>query len=266
SGRVRVAWVLIDGIADVSIPELGRQTPLQHVPTPAFDAVASAGVSGLMDPVQAGLACGSDTAHLSMFGYDPRRYYRGRGAFESMGAGLDMAVGDIAFKCNFAILNRATGIVESRRADRRFEEAGPVLCAALNGLRIPGFPEHAVAVQYAHEHRCGVRVRGPGLTDAAESRETALLINAVSLAFTNALEAHPTNLARIAQGKASANCVLLRGCGARISVPAFAERHGWRGFMIAPTHIIRGIGISIGLDVVEAPGATGEYDSDLNSK
>jgi len=51
-----------------------------------------------MDPVQAGLACGSDTAHLSMFGYDPRLYYRGRGAFETMGAGLDMLPGDIAFK------------------------------------------------------------------------------------------------------------------------------------------------------------------------
>jgi hypothetical protein len=62
------------------------------------DAIAAAGVSGLMDPVQAGLACGSDTAHLSMFGYDPRQYYRGRGAFETMGAGLDMQPGDIAFK------------------------------------------------------------------------------------------------------------------------------------------------------------------------
>lgn len=40
-----------------------------------------------MDPVEPGLACGSDTAHLSLFGYDPRTYYRGRGAFESMGAG-----------------------------------------------------------------------------------------------------------------------------------------------------------------------------------
>ena len=47
------------------------------------------------------------------------RYYRGRGAFESMGAGLDMDVGDIAFKCNLACLNRSSGIVESRRADRR---------------------------------------------------------------------------------------------------------------------------------------------------
>ena len=33
-----------------------------------------AGLTGLMDPVEPGLACGSDTAHLSIFGYDPRRY------------------------------------------------------------------------------------------------------------------------------------------------------------------------------------------------
>lgn len=48
---------------------------------------AAAGLTGLMDPVEPGLACGSDTAHLALFGYDPRTYYRGRGAFESMGAG-----------------------------------------------------------------------------------------------------------------------------------------------------------------------------------
>lgn len=46
-----------------------------------------------MDPVEPGLACGSDTSHLSIFGYDPRTIYRGRGAFESMGAGLPMQPG-----------------------------------------------------------------------------------------------------------------------------------------------------------------------------
>lgn len=118
-----------------------------------------------MDPVEPGLACGSDTAHLSLFGYDPRTHYRGRGAFESMGAGLDMAPGDIAFKCNFATLDPASGVVLRRRADRRFEELGPLLCAALDGAALPSFPQHAVSVKYATEHRCGVVVRGAGLTD-----------------------------------------------------------------------------------------------------
>lgn len=70
----------------------------QAADIPNLDALAAAGVNGLMDPVETGLACGSDTAHLSLLGYNPRVYYRGRGAFESMGAGLPMAPGDIAFK------------------------------------------------------------------------------------------------------------------------------------------------------------------------
>lgn len=96
--RRRVAFVLIDGIGDVSLPRFRYKTPLQVAKVPNLDAIASAGVNGLMDPVEVGLACGSDTAHLSLLGYDPRIYYRGRGAFESMGAGLAMSPGDIAFK------------------------------------------------------------------------------------------------------------------------------------------------------------------------
>jgi len=94
----RVAFILIDGLGDVSLPRFQFQTTLQVANTPNLDAIASAGVNGLMDPVEAGLGCGSDTAHLSLLGYDPRVYYRGRGAFESMGAGLAMAPGNIAFK------------------------------------------------------------------------------------------------------------------------------------------------------------------------
>lgn len=94
----RVAFVLIDGLGDVSLPRFGYKTPLQIANVPNLDALASAGINGLMDPVEVGLACGSDTAHLSLLGYDPRVYYKGRGAFESMGAGLAMSPGDIAFK------------------------------------------------------------------------------------------------------------------------------------------------------------------------
>lgn len=96
--KKRVAFVLVDGLGDVSIPMFGLKTPLQAAKIPNLDAIASAGVNGLMDPVEVGLGCGSDTAHLSLLGYDPRVYYRGRGAFESMGAGLAMSPGDIAFK------------------------------------------------------------------------------------------------------------------------------------------------------------------------
>ncbi|CAL9014130.1 unnamed protein product [Prunus brigantina] len=284
----RVAFLLIDGVGDVSIPKFGFKTPLQAAKVPNLDAIASAGVNGLMDPVEVGLGCGSDTAHLSLLGYDPRVYYRGRGAFESMGAGLAMSPGDIAFKSNFATLDEKTGIVISRRADRHFEEEGPILCAALDGMKLPSFPEYEVRVRYATEHRCGVVVKGPNLsgnisgTDPLkdnrlllqaealdgtdEARHTAKVVNELSKEISRILVAHPLNAKRAAEGKNIANLVLLRGCGIRIEVPPFEKKHGLWPCMVAPTKIIAGLGLSLGIDILEAPGATGDYRTLLTSK
>lgn len=74
-----------------------------------------------MDPVEPGLACGSDTAHMNIFGYNPFEFYMGRGSFETMGSGLDMKGNEIGFKCNFAHMDPDTKIVTKRRVDRNFE-------------------------------------------------------------------------------------------------------------------------------------------------
>ncbi|GJP35993.1 hypothetical protein CLOM_g20534 [Closterium sp. NIES-68] len=288
SVTTRVAFILIDGIGDVAVPSLGGLTPLQAANTPNLDAIAAAGVNGLMDPVEPGLACGSDTAHLSLLGYNPRHHYRGRGAFESMGAGIPMQPGDIAFKSNFAVIDEATGVVVKRRADRHFEEEGPILCRHLDGLKIPGFPDYQVSIKYATEHRCGVVVRGPGLSDriggtdplkdgrplgvatplddTPEADLTARVVNALSDAIRAELRSHPINAQRAAQGKNVANVVLLRGCGIRIEVPAFKDKHGMRACMVAPTKIIAGLGLSLGIDILHVPAATGDYRTCLASK
>jgi 2,3-bisphosphoglycerate-independent phosphoglycerate mutase len=101
---------------------------------------------------------------MSIFGYDPLKLYDGRGSFESMGAGLDMNVGDIAFKSNFAYMNLETGIVERRRVDRTFADWGVPLCDSLNGLKVPGYPDHVIKCMHATEHRCGITICGPNLS------------------------------------------------------------------------------------------------------
>ena len=167
SKRVPILMVLIDGVADYQIKwDDGRvQTTLQRAQTPILDTLASQGFFGVHDPVQSGLACGSDTAHMSLFGYNPMKLYQGRGVFEALGAGQDIRVGDIAFKSNFAYMNTETQVVERRRVDRQFPNWGIPLCDALNGIPIPGYPEHSVEVMYATEHRCGVKVSGPRLSN-----------------------------------------------------------------------------------------------------
>ncbi|KAI9303370.1 2,3-bisphosphoglycerate-independent phosphoglycerate mutase-domain-containing protein [Cunninghamella echinulata] len=286
--KQKLLLLLIDGIGDVAVNELENKTPLQYAKTPWLDQIAANGINGLMDSVEPGLACGSDTAHMSILGYNPRQYYRGRGAFETMGAGLNMIPGDIAFKSNFAYMDRETGIVISRRADRHFEGLGPTLCDAIDGIKLPSFPNHTVAVKYATEHRCGVRVRGPGLTDTItgtdplkdgrllikcqptedneQSKMTSQEINELSDAFYEILSQHDINKDRIKNGKAPANCVLLRGCGSCIDIPSIEKLHGFKSFLIAPTCIIAGLGMTAGMDILQVEGATGDYHTDFNAK
>jgi 2,3-diphosphopglycerate-independent phosphoglycerate mutase len=219
---------------------------------------------------------------MSLFGYDPRQLYRGRGAYESMGAGLFMQPGDIAFKCNFATLDPETKIVLHRRADRRFDQEGPILCAALDNLQVPGYPEHTISVKYATEHRCGVVVRGPGLTDtisgtdplkdnlplqtplpldpvSTEAIHTAKVITAVDELIRSVLEHHPLNEERRKEGKYPANVVLLRGCGCRLALTPFSELHSMHACIASPTKIIAGLGMCAEMDVLDVSGTTGDY-------
>ena len=300
----RILWILLDGVGDVSTTAASR-TPLELARRPYLDAVARAGLNGLCDPCEPGLACGSDTAHMSMLGYDPRKWYRGRGAFESLGTGLDMGSGDIAFKCNFATLEEPScpagrredaadaeePVVLKRRCARDFAREGPILCAELDGMHIPGYGDrYEVRFKYATEHRCGVVVRGPGLSDKItgtdplkdglrllkcaaaipdddDAEETARVIDALSMEIRRRLAEHPLNRERREAGEAPANVLLLRGCGKKVDAPSFAEMHdGLRGCMIAPTKIIAGIGKTFDIDILPVEGATGDYHTRLSRK
>eukprot|EP00826_Nyctotherus_ovalis_P004929 TRINITY_DN11097_c0_g1_i1.p1 TRINITY_DN11097_c0_g1~~TRINITY_DN11097_c0_g1_i1.p1 ORF type:complete len:469 (+),score=131.99 TRINITY_DN11097_c0_g1_i1:112-1518(+) len=290
SPEFRVLYILVDGIADNGVKAYGMKTPLQHGDFQHFNALAAGGLNGLHDPVQSGLACGSDTAHMSMFSYDPFKLYNGRGAYESMGSGIQMDYNEIAFKCNFAYINDDTGNVERRRVDRDFTSWGLDLCKDLNGMQIPGYEkDYKVTVLHATEHRCGVKISGANLsceitgTDPIfdnkplrsakaikesnkDAVKTADIVNKLSEGIRARLRAHPINVKRKAEGKAYTNVVLLRGCGARLKVEGLKEKQGMKGFMIAPTAVIAGIGMTFGIDIKIAEGATGYYDSDYVSK
>eukprot|EP00760_Papus_ankaliazontas_P018772 PhM_4_TR17638/c0_g1_i1/m.44036 len=321
-----IALVILDGLGDFNkYSNSGRSdsddslvsnvvtdgtgvTPLQRAHTPTLDAMLrqetghgdgdANGVKrrdvyyGTYDPVRPGLACGSDTAHLNILGFPPHVHYAGRGCLEALGAGLPVETGDIAFKSNFAssVIDPETGkeTVVLRRVDRRFEVEGPILCAALDGMPIPGYPNHKILIKYATEHRCGVVVRGPGLTDTitgtdplkdgreivvcrpssgfeedTDAQFTSGVINAAHKAIQEALLAHPINTHdRVPNGKPPANTILFRGAGMRKTMPPFPMK----GFTIAPTCIISGLAKLIGLDVHVAPRATGDYHTDLTSK
>jgi len=80
------------------------------------------------------------------------------------------------------------------------------------------------------------------------------------------LKKDPINIARKEKGLPQANIVTLRGCGVKIEVKSFNERHNLNGWAVCPTAILNGLSQSIGLKTFKVPGATGDYHSNLLCK
>src|SRR2546428_9061180 len=102
----KILLVIFDGLGDRPLTELGHKTPLEATPKPNLDWFASNGVNGLVDPIAPGVAAGSDTSPLALFGYDPHEGYTGPGPLQAAGVGLDPQTGGIAFRRNFAPVDR----------------------------------------------------------------------------------------------------------------------------------------------------------------
>ena len=153
--------MIIDGMADRPLAELGNKTPLEAAETPNMDKMAKMGICGIMDPIKPGIRPGSDTSHISILGYDPYQVYTGRGPFEAAGVGVDVVAGDIAFRCNFSTADD-DGIITDRRAGR-IREGTDEISETINSIKLKEDVE--IIFKESTGHRAVLVLRGEGLSD-----------------------------------------------------------------------------------------------------
>ena len=106
-----------DGMADYPIEQFDHKTALQFAKTPHFDKLAVEGELGLVQTIPESLPPGSDTANLSVLGYDPLQYYTGRSPFEAASLGVNLALGDVSFRCNLVTLSAEEKYAEKTMTD-----------------------------------------------------------------------------------------------------------------------------------------------------
>ncbi len=275
--------MIIDGMADRPLEELGNKTPLEAAETPKMDHMSQLGINGIMDPIKPGIRAGSDTAHLSILGYDPYTVYTGRGPFEAAGVGINVMPGDIAFRCNFSTANEE-GIITDRRAGR-IREGTDQLADTLNSIELEEDVE--VIFKESTGHRAVLVLRGKGLSDqisdadpkhngkkfkkvfgldnSAEANTTATILNKFIEKSYELLKDHPVNIKRIENGDNPANIILPRGAGAVPEAEPFNDKYGIKSACIAETGLIQGIAKIVGMDVIEVEGATGGVDTNLDN-
>ena len=279
--------VVPDGSADNPIAELGGKTPLEAAKLPTMDMLASKGEIGTVRTVPEGISPGSDSANLSVMGYDPRRYLTGRSPLEAAAIGVDMLDTDISFRANFITIDPAGEenyedyIVRDHAAGDITTEECEELLKVINehfadenlyfhtgtGYR------HCMILKKEHPHahieyKC---VPPHDILDRhareylPKGKSADFLIDMMKESY-ELLKDHPINKARIAAGKNPANSLWIWGQGTRPELPNFGEKFGVKATVVSAVDLIRGIGTFAGMDVVDVEGADGTINTNYEGK
>lgn len=289
--RNKGLMIILDGLGDRSCADLGGYTPLEAAVTPNLDRLAHEGLTGLVDPLYAGVPVGTHTGTGVLLGLAPADAARlARGPVEAAGVGLDLHPGEVVLRCNFATLSRNGGglAIKDRRAGR-ISEGTDVLAQELRDLSLG---DGITGDLYpATHHRAVLRLRGAGLaagftdTDpgsahegrgvqSAEPRDpadaaalrTAEAVNFFVREAHARLVEHPLNRERQAKGLPPANGILTRSAGECTRLRNLVTHVGLDAAVVAGEHTVEGLGKLFGFQTVSRPGFTALPQTDLDGK
>lgn len=270
--------VLGDGMADEPIEALGGKTPLEYAKTPTMDLLAEKSEIGLAHTIPEGMKPGSDTANLSVLGYDPKRYYTGRSPLEALSIGVDMKADDIALRTNLVTLSEEDvpyaerTILDHSSGEISTEDAAILLDAVRAELEKDGYHFY-VGTSYRHlliwEKGSVVELTPPhdvlGQGIAPYLPSDPMLREMQEKSF-EILSKHPLNLERKKRGLNPANSCWFWGAGTRPALTSFEEKNHKKGAMISAVDLLKGIAVGAGMKNIEVEGANGQLHTNYEGK
>ncbi len=262
----KIVMLVVDGLGGAPHPETGL-SELETANLPNLDRLAKESSGGRTVPVLPGIAPGSGPGHLALFGYDPLKYFIGRGVLEALGIDAPLGDGDVAARGNFCTVDGA-GLLTDRRAGRIPTADSRPLCEMLATISVPGTE---LSVLPAQDHRFVLIMRGAGLSDnlsgtdpqrigAAPLPITALAPDAVGAA--DAANGFVSQAREMLSNRERANMLLLRGFSQLPSFPPMGAAYRLNPAAIAAYPMYRGLARVVGMEVVPT-GTT--FDDELDT-
>ena len=270
--------VLGDGMADEPLEALGGKTPLEYAKTPHMDRLSKLSEIGMVHTIPEGMKPGSDTANLSVLGYDPRKYYSGRSPLEALSIGVPMEDTDIALRCNIVTISEEDvpfeerTIIDHSSSEISTEDCAVLLKAVAEELADDTY-QFYVGTSYRHcliwkggkvmeltqPHDVLGQVIGQHLPEDGKLREMMRRSHDI-------LVDHPINIERKRQGLNPANCCWFWGAGTKPALTAFQEKTGKKGMMVSAVDLLKGIAVGAGMGVARVEGANGGLHTNYAGK
>lgn len=270
--------VLGDGMADEPIESLEGKTPLEYANTPLMDELASKGELGMVHTIPDGMSPGSDTANLSVLGYDPKIYYSGRSPLEALSIGAPMKDTDVVYRCNIVTLSDAEEVFEEKTIiDHSSSEIDTADAKILLEAVVKELKEEAYAFYAGTSYRhCMIWDKGQVLPMTQPhdilgqvigkylpEQESFLYMMKKSYEI---LKDHPINQERKAKGLNPANCFWFWGAGTKPMLSSFEEKYGKKGVMISAVDLLKGIAVGAGMHNIYVEGANGGLHTNYEGK
>lgn len=272
--------LLADGMADRPLAELGGLTPMAAARKPNINALAVGGICGLCRTVPPGMTPGSEVANMAILGYPPQEFLRGRSALEALGAGIDLADGDMTLRANLVTLSDGADFGGRRLLDYSAGDIAEEDAAGLFALLADRLDDEQAQLfagrgfrgilrlkrAAARDFRAAHDIMGERLADNLPQGAGAAWAIAYMERAAEILAEAAYNKRRLAAGLMPANGLWLWGAGRRTELPDFQRCYGFCGTMIAGADLLKGIGRAAGLEVLELPTATGGVVTDFAGK
>jgi 2,3-bisphosphoglycerate-independent phosphoglycerate mutase len=269
-GKHKMIILLGDGMADIPHSRLENKSPLEYAHTPNMDRIAREGISGMAQTVPKGMAPGSDTANLAVFGYDPEKYYTGRAPLEAINMGITMEQGDAAFRCNtVSIVDETMDDFTAHHIST--DDASEVISAINRELGddtiefIPGVSYRHLLIWRKYPHS-GVPVTTPPHDITGQKIAGYLPQGTGSEELQELMDKARRVITSDSRFSALLSDIWLWGGGPRPDMEPLTERYNITGHTISAVNLIHGIGIAAGLTPLEVEGATGYLDTNYEAK
>lgn len=270
--------VLGDGMADEPIKDLGGKTPLEYGATPTMDELSKMSEIGLCYTIPEGMKPGSDTANLSVLGYDPKLYYTGRSPLEALSIGVNMKDSDIALRCNIVTLSddnlpyEEKTILDHSSSEISTEDSAVLLEAVRRELENDIY-KYYLGTSYRHltiwDKGEVVDLTAPhdilGKVIGTYLPKDAYLKDMMKKSY-DILNNHPLNVDRANKGLNKANSIWFWGAGTRPKLTSFEDKFHKRGAMISAVDLLKGIAVGADMKVVLVEGADGTLHTNYEGK
>ncbi len=268
-------------MADEPVKQLGDKTPLQVADKENIDSLARIGEVGLVKTIPDGLAPGSDTANLSVLGYDPQKYYTGRSPLEALSIGADMESNDVSFRCNLVTLSE-DGSYEDKTiidhsSDEITTEEADELIKYLEKYLGNDTIKFYTGTSYRHAiiwHKGSTDVNLTPPHDILEKNIKKYLpkgtnsdkIKQMMVLSNELLKNHPINIRRKEKGLRPANSIWIWGEGTKPTLKSFSDKYNKKGAMISAVDLLKGIAIAAEMKNIEVEGVTGNINTNFEGK